>query len=167
MKVRVFKKGDVGVDEKELDQLLAEAGCVQVDEDGLALGDESDDQEEEEDQASDDSDDAGADDAQDDDEENAEEDDVTLIVVLTPQCVEDPELDGAVGGAVGSGGRAVGIWPKGAEERALPPILEKIGSGAVVWDPKKLAGVLSDEETPWETPTGAPRPSPKTKRNKC
>ena len=164
MKVRVFKKGEIGVDEDELDQLLAEAGCVQVDEDGLALGDEAGKQD---DEASDDADATGADDDQIDDQEDAEEDDVTLIVVLTPPCAEDPELDGAVGSAVGSGGRAVGIWPKGAEERSLPPILEKIGSGAVVWDPKKLAGVLSDEETSWETPTGVPRPAPKTKRNKC
>ncbi|MCB4767106.1 hypothetical protein LGR54_00670 [Ancylobacter sp. Lp-2] len=159
MKVRVFKKGEVGVDENELDQLLAEAGCVQVDEDKPAPGDGADDQEDEEHQRSD----AGDNDT----EVNDEEDDVTLIVVLTPECADDPQLEGAVGSAVGSGGRAVGVWPKGAEERTLPSILGKIGSGAVVWDSKKLAAVLSDEESTWDTPAGEPRVAPKTKRNKC
>lgn len=165
MKVRVFKKGKLGIDESELDKLLAEAGCVEVDEAGLPLGDETDNSEGEPDQELDGEDEAGPD--ANEDEDDDEEDDVTLIVVLTPECADDPELDGAVGTAIGSGGRAVGVWPKGAEDGAAPPILSKVGSGIVTWDPKKLSEVLSDTKTTWEKPDGTPRPKPITKRNKC
>jgi hypothetical protein len=172
LKVRVFRKGAVGADGLDLDRLLDEAGCVEVDEDGFPLEKDNEGLEEpadeldvgelgEDDNVDEDSDEDGQ--PQDD-----EEDDVTLIVILTPECIDDPTLEEEVGRTVGSGGRAVGVWPQDSEGAGvLPPILEKIGSGVVTWDPEALARALTDAETVWDTPAGEPRAAPKTKRNKC
>jgi hypothetical protein len=157
LKIRVFKKGTTGLDGPELHRLLDEAECVEVDVDGLPV-----------EQVNEDLDkplneleigELGY--------EETVEDDVTLIVVLTSECIDDPQLEEEVGRVVGRGGRAVGVWPKGGEEGDLPPILEKIGSGVVAWDPKALKRVLTDVGTVWDTPVGEPRLAPKTKRNNC
>ncbi len=145
LKVRVFKRESVSIDKEELELLLDEAGCVEVNEEQPVEEDVLEVVLDEQD----------------------EDEDFTLIVILTPECVADPDLDEAVGKAVGSGGRAVGVWPKGSSEDQLPAILDKVGSGTVAWDPKDLASVLTDSETVWNTPAGEPRPVKKTKRNKC
>ncbi|WP_312414311.1 hypothetical protein [Shinella sp.] len=171
LKIRVFRKDAVGVDALDLARLLADAGCVEVDENGYPLDKDNEDLDKPADEL--DTAELGDDESvegdgdEDGEPQHVEEDDVTLIVILTPECVEDPTLEEEVGRAVGSGGRAVGIWPPECEAGALPPILGKIGSGVVTWDPEALADVLADVETVWETPAGEPRTAPKTKRNKC
>lgn len=159
LRVRVFKKELLTVAEDDIERLLEDADCVDVDADAVDI------EEEVQDVGPDDIDGDGPPD-QEGEEEN-EEDDVTLIVVLTPECVADPDLENAVGEAVGNGGRAIGIWPPGATEGSVPAILDKIGSGTVVWDPEELSSVLTDDKTVWNTPAGEPRPATKTKRNKC
>ncbi len=157
LKVRVFKRGALGFEGPELDRLLDEAECVEVDEDGVPVKQYQDDLEEPVDELG----------IEEPDDEECVEDDVTLIIVLTPECIDDLQLEEEVGRAVGSGGRAVGVWPKGAAQGELPSILEKVGSGVVTWDPNALKDVLTDVETVWDTPAGEPRPTPKTKRNNC
>lgn len=163
MKVVVFKRGELKADQKELDLLLAEAGCVEVGEvqAQLASEDAQDGPVSEESGETDQANEANESD------EDEMEGDVTLIVVLTPECVGDPELDDVVTEAIRNGMRAVGVWPKDAKEHALPPSLDKLGSSTVPWDPKKLASTLSDTQTVWENPAGLPRPAQKIKRNKC
>lgn len=69
----------------------------------------------------------------------------------------------------GAGIRIVSIWLHEEEEgsNGVPEGIGKYGSATVDIGSPELTGALKGEDEVWEEPGGAPRPAPKTKRNKC
>lgn len=94
-------------------------------------------------------------------------DDTVVIVVLTPDCPSDEDLEAMVGRAIAKGERVVGMWPRGADVGVIPPCIDKFGDDTITWDPEPLRRVAQGEKPQWQTPTGQPRAEPKTKRNCC
>lgn len=90
-----------------------------------------------------------------------------LIVVLSPECDADGGLSQAGGEIARAGGRVIGVWPRAGGEARVPAAIELYGSDTIPWDAEKLRVAISGETVSWSTSSGAPRPMPATRRNKC
>ena len=87
-----------------------------------------------------------------------------LIVVL--DGVDDATLPAAVGEAVASGQRVIGLWTSGAQGE-LPKPLAEYGAGTVGWSVDDLRRVLCGESPVWQDAGGETREGQSPKRNVC
>lgn len=87
-----------------------------------------------------------------------------LIVVL--RGVEDASLPAAVGAAVTSGQRVIGVWVPGTQGD-LPQPLAEYGAGAVGWSVDDLRRVICGELPVWQDAGGETREGQSPKRNVC
>ncbi len=143
-RVRIYRKWLTDAELKALVDLLEEIGCLvllEADEEG------------EPGIAPDESEDTGAEEV--------------LIVLISPDCDSDADLELEALRSAGAGCRIIGLWPKDIRTRKVPKALEKYGSDVVTWDPEKLRQSLQGSQAQWETPAGTPRAAPITKRNRC
>jgi hypothetical protein len=101
-------------------------------------------------------------------EEEHRQDVEVVVVLITPACSGNHGLASTARRLAGSGGRLIGIWPKGEINGQVPEALNKYGADVVSWDPVKIARAIGQTEPAlWETPQGSPRPEPPTERNRC
>lgn len=91
-----------------------------------------------------------------------------VVIPLCPETIADPRVADLVQAAVRAGKRVVGIWLTGCEGLAIPPALDRVGSGAVENKGEKIRKAVFGKEPLWEEPDGRPRP-PQTlpRKKKC
>lgn len=89
-------------------------------------------------------------------------------VVGLPAAAEDlASIDAYTKAFAGAGVRVIAIWLHKEETggTGIPDAIGKYGVTVDITSPK-LSNTLKGEDV-WEEAGGAPRPAPKTKRNKC
>lgn len=90
----------------------------------------------------------------------------SLLIVLTPDLVDGPELEDALKAAVKASLCVVAIWPRGATVGVTPGAINKYASDIIIWDPARLQDTLGDDCDPhYDDPDGKPRREPVTPRN--
>lgn len=91
------------------------------------------------------------------------------VVVLTPDCSDNPEFAEQMRDAASRGCRVIGVWPPGATSDQPPRAVEDYGAGTVPWDMGRLRDALNpaNANPTWSLPNGQPRQQPKVKRNRC
>jgi len=94
--------------------------------------------------------------------------DEVCVVVLTPECDDDTELEGEVKNAVGAGCRIVGVWPRNPAPSSAPTMIDDYGS-CVPWEAGRLreAVVHGSAEPVRLDANSKPRDPIKIKHNKC
>ena len=157
-------------DRTALLKLLEEAGCEVVDEEVPVV--EPDGEEDDEDVGDpvvpEDGEPASA-----DDEASATHaeprDEECGVILLSPECLADEELERVMQRAAAQGRRVIGIWPTGTQDERLPRAFEDYGADTVPWDAGSLRGVLprTNARPEWLKPDAQPRAERQTKRNKC
>ncbi|MDP4025173.1 hypothetical protein Q8W71_21305 [Methylobacterium sp. NEAU 140] len=98
-----------------------------------------------------------------------ERDEDAAIIVLTPECLADGNLEKTMQGAAARGCHVVGVWPPETVDQDLPRPFEDYGGDTVIWDLGKIRDVVSRPDTrpTWCLPDDQPRTERQLKRNKC
>lgn len=125
----------------ELRRLLAEAGCLQVEDLDLSVG---------------------ALEAL-----EFEPDDACIVLPLSPDLETETELEGMLIVAERRGCSVIAIWPQGAGGTAVPSSITKHADQVIAWDPERLRDCLEGASPVYETPEGVARSRPVTPTNKC
>lgn len=89
-----------------------------------------------------------------------------VVILICPQTLTDPVVIQVVELANREGKRIIGVWAADADPSKLPEVLEEYGDGHVRMDEASVASSVCGGQSIWETPTGEPRPKPKTPRHK-
>jgi hypothetical protein len=102
-------------------------------------------------------------------EPDPEAEDEVFLVLATPATCADPDLEQEFAKAQNGGRRVVCVWPKSAggaqpagaasKPAQLPDAASKYAYSVLPWHPKKLSGVLADDDvTCFENDAGVPLP---------
>ena len=91
--------------------------------------------------------------------------DDVLVVVVTPECVDDENVDKAVRRTLKGGGQVVGVWPEGSTGGKVPAAIERFGGSAVPWNVERIRDAIRRGVSMWRNPDDTFRPDEKTKRN--
>lgn len=89
-----------------------------------------------------------------------------LVVLICEAARTSKDVVEAVELASDNGKRIVGVWGEGEEEKGLPAILNRLGSGTVPMDADQIASVICNCRDEWLAPGGNIRKAPPTPRHR-
>lgn len=98
-------------------------------------------------------------------EVEAEEEPPVLIVCLSPEVCEDPDLPGRIDAAERDGCVVIGIWPPGSDGKAPPGF--DLADDTVSWDPASVRDAVGSSAPLAQKPDGTPAPRRDGPHLKC